>query len=81
MASKSPYLAPSLKDKGYTGVTGSTPYRAPTPQETATLQHIYEDTSFEKTRYQFDSYLRRFNGCQRGFLFISANASQWRDAA
>ncbi|NBW50818.1 MAG: hypothetical protein EBR49_12150, partial [Betaproteobacteria bacterium] len=45
MATQSPYLAPSLKDKGYIGVTGSTPYRPPTPQETATLQHIYQDTS------------------------------------
>jgi hypothetical protein len=45
MATQSPYLAQTLKDKGYIGVTGSTPYRQPTSQETATLQDIYQDTS------------------------------------
>ena len=45
MAEPTPFLAQSLKDKGYTGVTGSTPYKPATPEQTATLQNIYNDKS------------------------------------
>ncbi|MGE0332910.1 MAG: hypothetical protein AB7P37_19700, partial [Ramlibacter sp.] len=38
-----PYLAPSLRDEGFIGVTGTTPYRAPTPEQLDTLRQIYED--------------------------------------
>jgi hypothetical protein len=40
-----PKLASSLVDKGYTGVTGSTPYKPATSEQTATLQSIYNDKS------------------------------------
>jgi hypothetical protein len=40
-----PKLASSLVDKGYTGVTGNTPYKPATPEQAATLQNIYNDKS------------------------------------
>jgi hypothetical protein len=41
----SPQLASSLIDKGYAGVTGSTPYKPATPEQTAALQSITNDKS------------------------------------
>lgn len=39
--SSAPYLALSLKDQGYTGATGTTPYRPATPDQVGTLQEQY----------------------------------------
>lgn len=37
------YLAQSLKDLGYTGVTGTTPYQDATAQQVQALQAIYNN--------------------------------------
>lgn len=42
--SSTPYLAPSLKDRGYTGATGTTPYRPATPDQVRTLQEQYNNS-------------------------------------
>ena len=39
-----PYLAPVLKDMGYTGVTGTTPYKPASEQEVAALQDLYSNS-------------------------------------
>lgn len=36
-----PYLAPSLKDQGYTGATGTTPYKPASQQQLGELQAAY----------------------------------------
>lgn len=36
-----PYLAPALKDQGYTGVTGTTPYKPPTDAQLGALKDAY----------------------------------------
>jgi hypothetical protein len=40
-----PKLASSLVSSGYTGVTGNTPYKPATPEQTTTLQNITNDKS------------------------------------
>jgi hypothetical protein len=39
-----PYLAPSLKDQGYTGATGTTPYKPASQQQLGELQAAYNST-------------------------------------
>lgn len=39
-----PYLAPSLKDKGYTGSTGTTPFRPATGSQLENLQDLYANS-------------------------------------
>jgi PIN domain nuclease of toxin-antitoxin system len=39
-----PYLAPTLKDQGYTGATGTTPYKPATTQQVDTLQGLYNNS-------------------------------------
>lgn len=38
------FLAPSLIDQGYTGATGTTPYKPATAQQVATLQDLYNNS-------------------------------------
>jgi hypothetical protein len=42
---KTPSLANKLKDLGYVGVTGDTPYKLPTPDQLSELRRIYDDKS------------------------------------
>ena len=39
-----PYLAPTLKDQGYTGATGTTPYKPATTQQVYALQGLYNNS-------------------------------------
>jgi Uncharacterized alpha/beta hydrolase domain (DUF2235) len=39
-----PYLAPTLKDQGYTGATGTTPYKPATTQQVDALQSLYNNS-------------------------------------
>jgi predicted RNA-binding protein with TRAM domain len=39
-----PYLAPTLQDQGYTGATGTTPYKPATTQQVDTLQSLYNNS-------------------------------------
>jgi hypothetical protein len=39
--SKVPYLAPFLRQAGFTGVTGSTPYKPVSPEGLQALQNLY----------------------------------------
>jgi hypothetical protein len=40
-----PSLANKLKDLGYAGVTGDTPYKLPTPDQLSELRRIYDGKS------------------------------------
>lgn len=40
-----PNLPYVLQTQGFTGATGSTPYKPATPEQAATLQNIYNDKS------------------------------------
>jgi hypothetical protein len=39
-----PYLAPTLQDQGYTGATGTTPYKPATTQQVDVLQGLYSNS-------------------------------------
>ncbi len=65
-----PYLAPSLRNDGFIGVTGTTPYRAPTADQLNTLRQAYEN-SFNppiSTRLPAGAIILSFNfdGTQNG---------------
>ncbi len=40
MATKPPYLAPQLKDEGYTGATGTTPYKPASQTQQAARKEL-----------------------------------------
>ncbi|RYD66962.1 MAG: hypothetical protein EOP84_30855, partial [Verrucomicrobiaceae bacterium] len=42
--STTPYLAPSLKNQGYTGATGTTPYRPVAAEQVRALQEQYRNS-------------------------------------
>lgn len=43
---KTPHIAHKLKDLGYVGATGDTPYKLPTPEQLSELQRLYDDKNF-----------------------------------
>lgn len=49
--SSPPYLAPSLKEQGYIGVTGMTPHRPATTEQVQTLQQQYQNSFIPNASY------------------------------